>query len=164
VGPIGDLLVRIGVVRIGLVDQPPLFWVDQFLATGSVFLAFSWKGASIAAFFMMGGLAPTFVLLRSLGLIRAYWAMILPNMVYAVPLSSFLIASYFANVPFELEDAAKIDGAGEPGRQPGADLPAQRTAAARPRQGGVAEAGRGTPPVRRSPSRRETRSSGAKST
>jgi len=57
-------------------------------------------------------IAPTFVLLRSLGLIRTYWAMILPNMVYAVPLSSFLIASYFANVPFELEDAAKIDGAG----------------------------------------------------
>jgi len=57
-------------------------------------------------------IAPTFVLLRSLGLLRTYWAMILPNMVYAVPLSSFLIASYFANVPFELEDAAKIDGAG----------------------------------------------------
>lgn len=52
VGPIGDLLVR-----IGLVDEPPLFLVDQFLAMGSVFLAYSWKGASIAAFFMMGGLA-----------------------------------------------------------------------------------------------------------
>lgn len=57
-------------------------------------------------------IAPTFVLMRSLGLLRTYWAMILPNIVYALPLSSFLIASYFANVPFELEDAAKIDGAG----------------------------------------------------
>lgn len=56
-------------------------------------------------------IAPTFVLLRSLGLIRTYWAMIIPNMIYALPLSSFLIASYFANVPFELEDAAQIDGA-----------------------------------------------------
>ncbi|MFW5718543.1 MAG: carbohydrate ABC transporter permease [Spirochaetota bacterium] len=56
-------------------------------------------------------IAPTFVLLRTLGLTRTYWAMILPNMVYALPLSSFLIASYFANIPFELEDAAKIDGA-----------------------------------------------------
>jgi multiple sugar transport system permease protein len=51
-------------------------------------------------------------MMRSLGLLRTYWAMILPNMVYALPLSSFLIASYFANIPFELEDAAKIDGAG----------------------------------------------------
>ncbi len=57
-------------------------------------------------------IAPTFVLMRSLGLLRTYWAMIIPNMVYALPLSSFLIASYFANVPFEIEDAAKIDGAG----------------------------------------------------
>lgn len=57
-------------------------------------------------------IAPTFVMMRSLGLLRTYWAMILPNMVYALPLSSFLIASYFANIPFELEDAAKIDGAG----------------------------------------------------
>lgn len=57
-------------------------------------------------------IGPTFVLLRSLGLLRTYWAMILPNMAYAVPLSSFLIASYFANVPFELEDAAKLDGCG----------------------------------------------------
>ncbi|MFW5718544.1 MAG: carbohydrate ABC transporter permease [Spirochaetota bacterium] len=52
VGPIGDLLVR-----TGLVDEPPLFLADQALAMGSVFLAYTWKGASIAAFFMMGGLA-----------------------------------------------------------------------------------------------------------
>jgi multiple sugar transport system permease protein len=38
--------------------------------------------------------------------------MILPNMAYAIPLSSFLIASYFANIPFEIEDAAKLDGCG----------------------------------------------------
>lgn len=57
-------------------------------------------------------IAPTFVMMRSLGLLRTYWAMILPNTVYALPLSTFLIASYFANVPFELEDAARIDGAG----------------------------------------------------
>jgi ABC-type sugar transport system permease subunit len=52
VGPIGDLMVR-----IGLVEEAPLFLVDRFLAMGSVFLAYTWKGASIAAFFMMGGLA-----------------------------------------------------------------------------------------------------------
>jgi multiple sugar transport system permease protein len=57
-------------------------------------------------------IGPTFVLLRSMGLLRTYWAMILPNMTYAIPLSSFLIASYFANVPFELEDSAKLDGCG----------------------------------------------------
>lgn len=52
VGPIGDLLVR-----SGLVDEPPLFLVNQTLAMGSVFLTYTWKGACVAAFFMMGGLA-----------------------------------------------------------------------------------------------------------
>lgn len=52
VGPIADLLVR-----VGLAEEPPLFLVNQFLAMGSVVLAYTWKGASIAAFFLMGGLA-----------------------------------------------------------------------------------------------------------
>lgn len=52
VGPIGDLAVR-----LGLAAEPPLFLVDQVLAIGSVFLAYTWKGASITAFFLMGGLA-----------------------------------------------------------------------------------------------------------
>ena len=52
VGPLGDLAVR-----FGLAEQPPLFLVDRVLAIGSVCLAYTWKGASITAFFMMGGLA-----------------------------------------------------------------------------------------------------------
>lgn len=52
VGPVGDLLMR-----TGLVSEPPLFLADRILAMGSVFLAYTWKGASIAAFFLMGGLA-----------------------------------------------------------------------------------------------------------
>lgn len=52
VGPVGDMLVR-----LGLADEPPLFLVDRFLAMGSVLLAYTWKGSSIAAFFLMGGLA-----------------------------------------------------------------------------------------------------------
>ncbi|TVQ27507.1 MAG: sugar ABC transporter permease [Spirochaetaceae bacterium] len=52
VGPIGDLLVRIGIV-----SEPPLFLVDRFLAMASVVVAYTWKGSSIAAFFLMGGLA-----------------------------------------------------------------------------------------------------------
>ncbi|GAB6089909.1 carbohydrate ABC transporter permease [Spirochaeta dissipatitropha] len=57
-------------------------------------------------------IAPTFLILRSLGLLQTYAAMILPNMAYGIPLASYLIASYFHTVPFELEDAARIDGAG----------------------------------------------------
>ncbi len=52
VGPIGDILMR-----VGLVERPPLFLADPILAMSSVVFAYTWKGASIAAFFFMGGLA-----------------------------------------------------------------------------------------------------------
>ena len=56
-------------------------------------------------------IAPTFVLIRMLGLLGTLWGLILPNIAYGVPLATLLIAGYFANVPFELEDAARMDGA-----------------------------------------------------
>jgi multiple sugar transport system permease protein len=55
-------------------------------------------------------IAPTFVLLRQLGLLRTLPAMIIPNVFYNVPLATWLLASYFAELPFELEDAGKVDG------------------------------------------------------
>jgi multiple sugar transport system permease protein len=55
-------------------------------------------------------IAPTFLIIRSLGLLASLPGLILPNIVYNIPLSTWLIASYFAGLPFELEDAAKVDG------------------------------------------------------
>jgi ABC-type sugar transport system permease subunit len=52
VGLIGDLLVRLGIV-----ERPPLFLVDPALAMASIVLAYVWKGAAITAIFLMGGLA-----------------------------------------------------------------------------------------------------------
>jgi len=55
-------------------------------------------------------IAPTFVLLKSLGLLRSLPAMIIPNVFYNVPLSTWLLSSYYVDLPYELEDAAKVDG------------------------------------------------------
>jgi multiple sugar transport system permease protein len=55
-------------------------------------------------------IAPTFIILRSMGLLRTLPAMIIPNIFYNIPLATWLLASYFAELPFELDDAAKIDG------------------------------------------------------
>lgn len=52
VGPIADLLVRMGIVQ-----EAPLFLAEAVPAMASLALVYSWKGASIAAFFFMGGLA-----------------------------------------------------------------------------------------------------------
>lgn len=56
-------------------------------------------------------IAPTFVLVRALGLLGTLPGLALPNMAYGLPLTVWLLASYFASLPFELEDAARVDGA-----------------------------------------------------
>lgn len=51
-GPLGDILVK-----LGLVQEAPLFLGDPGLAFLSIIVASTWRGASIAAFFLMGALA-----------------------------------------------------------------------------------------------------------
>jgi multiple sugar transport system permease protein len=79
-------------------------------------LRFRWRIQSLMILWL-GGLmpavmviAPTFMLLRRLDLLRTLPAMILPNIGYNVPLSTWLLAVYFSQLPWELEDAAKVDG------------------------------------------------------
>lgn len=55
-------------------------------------------------------IAPTFIMLRTFDLLSTLPAMILPNVFYNVPIATWLLASYFAELPHDLEDAAKIDG------------------------------------------------------
>lgn len=51
-GPIGDILVRSGLVR-----DSPLFLTDPLLAALSLIFVFTWRGASLASFFMLAGLS-----------------------------------------------------------------------------------------------------------
>ncbi len=51
---------------------------------------------------------PLFMIVRTLGLIDTYWAMILPFL--ALPYGAFLLRQHFLSIPQELEDAARVDG------------------------------------------------------
>ncbi len=54
---------------------------------------------------------PVFLLLKSLGLINTYWAIIIPGM--ASIFGIFLIRQFAMGIPDSLIEAAKIDGAGD---------------------------------------------------
>jgi putative aldouronate transport system permease protein len=59
--------------------------------------------------FFSGGLIPTYLLVKSLGLYNTFWAMILPSAVSAWNL--IIARTYFqTNIPKELEEAAEMDG------------------------------------------------------
>ena len=56
-------------------------------------------------------IAPTFIMLRSAGLVGTLWAMIIPNIAYGLPLATLLLTSYLSRLPMNLEEAAYLDGA-----------------------------------------------------
>ena len=54
---------------------------------------------------------PSFLLLKDLGLLNTFWALVLPGM--ANGYSIFILKGFFDSLPSELYEAAQIDGAGE---------------------------------------------------
>lgn len=58
-----------------------------------------------------GGLVPSYLINRNLGLVDSYWALILPGLCSAWNL--LLIRNYFQGQPVALEEAASIDGASQ---------------------------------------------------
>ncbi|MBD3940562.1 carbohydrate ABC transporter permease [Microbacterium sp. NEAU-LLC] len=58
-----------------------------------------------------GGMIPTFLVVKDLGLLNNYWALILPMAIN--PFSLIIIKNFFQQLPAELEESAKIDGANE---------------------------------------------------
>jgi raffinose/stachyose/melibiose transport system permease protein len=54
---------------------------------------------------------PLYQLLSGWGLIDSYWALILPQIGLSVPLGVFWMRTFFASIPAELLEAARLDGA-----------------------------------------------------
>ena len=67
----------------------------------------------IITMFFGGGLIPTYLQMRSLGLINTFWIMVLPGLIS--PWNMTLMRNFFQQIPIDLEEAAMIDGA-TPGR------------------------------------------------
>ena len=53
---------------------------------------------------------PLFYILRDIGVLRTYWAMILPQTAISLPFGIFFMRAFFSGLPYDLTDAAKIDG------------------------------------------------------
>ncbi len=63
----------------------------------------------IFAMLFNGGMIPTYIVVKNLGLLNTVWALVLPG---AVPIFSvIMVMNFFMGVPKALEEAAVIDGA-----------------------------------------------------
>jgi multiple sugar transport system permease protein len=56
-------------------------------------------------------IAPLFIQYTQLGLINTYASVIITDIVFALPLTIWLLVAFFKELPVDLEDAAKVDGA-----------------------------------------------------
>ncbi len=58
-----------------------------------------------------GGMIPTYLLVKNLGLLDSIWALILPMAIN--PFNLIIVKTFFQQLPQELEDSSKIDGCTE---------------------------------------------------
>lgn len=74
----------------------------KFLVLGVVLGASMFPGVAIVT--------PLFQLFGDIGWIGSYQAMIIPNISFVLPLTVYTLTSFFREMPWELEESARIDG------------------------------------------------------
>jgi putative aldouronate transport system permease protein len=70
-----------------------------------------WTGILVFTMFFSGGLIPGYLLVRSLGLYNTIWALVLPGLISTY--NMIIMRNFFMSIPAELEESARMDGAGE---------------------------------------------------
>ena len=65
----------------------------------------------IAMFPQISLVSPLFEIMRSIGLFDTWAALIIPYITFSLPLAIYTLSAFFREIPWELEKAAKMDGA-----------------------------------------------------
>lgn len=65
----------------------------------------------VTTLFFNGGLIPTYLLVKNIGLMDSSWALILPMLINTFSL--LVMRNFFMGIPHELEESAKLDGAND---------------------------------------------------
>jgi len=93
------------------------------LCAAFVLARYTFRGREVLyTFFTLGllfpagaAILPLYLMLRDMNLINSYFAVILPQIAFALPLTIVILRPFLTAVPRELEDAAAIDGTGRLG-------------------------------------------------
>lgn len=90
------------------------------VAAGYALEVMVWKGRHTTLLLILAGimvpgqmiLVPLFTIYFKIGLTNTLWPMIITYVVMGLPLTTFLMATYFRSVPREVFEAATVDGSG----------------------------------------------------
>jgi len=81
---------------------------------------FEFRGKkAVSALFVLGllipihsTLVPLFILMKQVGMLDTYWALIFPYTAFELPIAIFLGVAFISAIPKEIEEAAIMDGCG----------------------------------------------------
>jgi multiple sugar transport system permease protein len=92
-----------------IVAVPAAYAFSRFSFPGRRFLFFAvlLRNMFPAVIFLV----PLFILMRVLGLVNTHASLILTYLTFGLPLAIWLLKGFYDNIPIQLEQAARIDGA-----------------------------------------------------
>jgi multiple sugar transport system permease protein len=92
-----------------VVAVPAAYAFSRFRFPGRTFLFFSvlLRNMFPAVVFLV----PLFILMRLLGLVNTHGSLVLTYLTFGLPLAIWLLKGFYDNIPIQLEQAARIDGA-----------------------------------------------------
>jgi multiple sugar transport system permease protein len=92
-----------------VVAVPAAYAFSRFRFPGRTFLFFAvlLRNMFPAVIFLV----PLFILMRILGLVNTHGSLILTYLTFGLPLAIWLLKGFYDNIPIQLEQAARIDGA-----------------------------------------------------
>ena len=111
-----ELWSGFGITMILLIGGT-LYQLFFTVITGYALSRHNWTGKNLVmnmilvTMFFGGGMVPYYYLIRDLGMMNTIWVMIIPGAIDTF--NMLLMRNYFASLPQEMEESAKIDGAND---------------------------------------------------
>ena len=107
---ISSLVISVGTTVVTMLIAVP---------AASALARLRFRGKKSAGFYVLatqmlppvGIIIPYFLVLRNIGWIDTYQGIILIYLSFSLPFAIWLLVSYFEDIPFEMEEAAYLDGA-----------------------------------------------------
>ncbi|MBI1777614.1 MAG: carbohydrate ABC transporter permease [Proteobacteria bacterium] len=104
-----SLVVALGAVVLGLaLSVPAAYAFSRFRFVGRRVLLVQFLVINMFPIVLL--IIPIFILMRSLGLLDTYWALIIGHGTFTIPFAVWMSTSYMNSIPVELDEAAMIDG------------------------------------------------------
>ncbi|MBR6767487.1 MAG: carbohydrate ABC transporter permease [Clostridia bacterium] len=103
-----------------VIDTAATLLITSFLGFMAAYglLRMKWRGQKIAlTYIMMGMMIPMHAALYPLTeillpLMKTRWALIIPYAAFNIPITILILSGFITNIPYEMEEAACIDGSG----------------------------------------------------